>query len=115
MKTYELQLKMQLRPDDSFLYIIQCELYSEDTLEQRTVIQMPWTIPPTDEDGDGPEYTPLDSADTVRNLIGSTVSNAYHLYNEHKRPGVYFIFNDLSVRLKGEYTLKFSLIDLAAG
>lgn len=51
----------------------------------------------------------------VRNLIGSTVSNAYHLLNQQNQAGIYFIFHDLSVRTEGNFTLKFVFVNLAVG
>lgn len=51
----------------------------------------------------------------VRNLIGSTVSNAFHLQNQQNQAGTYFIFHDLSVRTEGIFTLKFIFVNLAAG
>lgn len=43
-----------------------------------------------------------------RNLTGSTIASGYLLTNLEKDIGVYFVFQDLSVRSEGAYTLKFS-------
>ncbi|KAF9427019.1 hypothetical protein BGZ76_002502, partial [Entomortierella beljakovae] len=43
-----------------------------------------------------------------RNLTGSTVASGNLLNNVHNEAGVYFIFQDISVRSEGTYTLKFS-------
>lgn len=96
------------------MFLAQCELYSADKTENRTIVYTPWSsITPafledqsTHKHGK-PEY--------VRNLIGSTVSNAYHLYNQSEQHGTYFIFHDLSVRTEGTFTLKFVFVNLAAG
>ncbi|GAN08639.1 conserved hypothetical protein [Mucor ambiguus] len=68
------------------------------------LVYTPWSA---NSSNDKPEY--------VRNLIGSSVSNAYHLYNEDNEPGTYFIFHDLSVRTEGTFVLKFVFANLAAG
>ncbi|KAG2212266.1 hypothetical protein INT47_001625 [Mucor saturninus] len=105
--------RIELKPEDSILFLAQCELYGADRCENRTIVYTPWSsmTPSFLEDGvhkhGKPEY--------VRNLIGSTVSNAYHLYNQSDQPGTYFIFHDLSVRTEGTFTLKFVFVNLAAG
>ncbi|KAI9250016.1 velvet factor, partial [Sporodiniella umbellata] len=56
-----------------------------------------------------------DKLEHVRNLIGSVASNAHYLYDQNTVPGIYFIFQDLSIRLEGVYTLKFIFINLEEG
>lgn len=99
---------------DSVLFLVHCQLYNEDGAIDRALVR---TISsPSDNyllqsntmvHKDKPEY--------VRNLIGSVVSNASYLYDENNIPGIFFIFQDLSVRLEGTYTLKFLLINLEEG
>lgn len=62
-----------------------------------------------------PKQKGVGKPEYVRNLIGSSVSNAYHLYNEHDQPGTYFIFHDLSIRTEGTFRLKFEFFNLSAG
>ncbi|CDR41637.1 CYFA0S07e04456g1_1 [Cyberlindnera fabianii] len=50
----------------------------------------------------------------TRNLIGSTVTNAVKLYDEQHQRGVWFVLSDLSIRIEGEFKLKFKLVDLAS-
>ncbi|KAL9539569.1 hypothetical protein MBANPS3_010185 [Mucor bainieri] len=95
---------IDLKPEDSILFLVQCELYNVGKTENRTLVYTPWSA---NSSNDKPEY--------VRNLIGSSVSNAYHLYNENNEPGTYFIFHDLSVRTEGTFVLKFVFANLAAG
>lgn len=83
---------------------MQCELLNIAKTENRTLVYTPWS---SNSSNEKPEY--------VRNLIGSSVSNAYHLYNEFDKPGTYFIFHDLSVRTEGAFVLKFVFANLAAG
>ncbi|KAG0053157.1 hypothetical protein BGZ83_001567 [Gryganskiella cystojenkinii] len=44
-----------------------------------------------------------------RNLLGSTVAAGNMLFNLENEQGVYFVFQDISVRSEGTFTLKFSL------
>ncbi|KAI9486159.1 MAG: velvet factor-domain-containing protein [Benjaminiella poitrasii] len=87
---------------DSTFFVVQCELYNKERTETRSIV-----------------YTPKahtkQPSDHYRNLVGSTVSNAYHLYDPDNKQGVYFIFHNLCVRTEGNYTLKFLFISLAAG
>ncbi|KAJ2079478.1 hypothetical protein H4R24_003746 [Coemansia sp. RSA 988] len=43
----------------------------------------------------------------VRNLVGTTVSNAYLLKDHNDQLNIFFIFHDLSVRTEGRFRLKF--------
>ncbi|KAF9088888.1 hypothetical protein BGX23_007031 [Mortierella sp. AD031] len=43
-----------------------------------------------------------------RNLTGSTVASGNLLFNLENEQGVYFVFQDVSVRSEGVFTLKFS-------
>ncbi|KAF9354609.1 hypothetical protein BGX34_010909, partial [Mortierella sp. NVP85] len=45
---------------------------------------------------------------TSRNLTGSIVASGNLLTSLEGEPGIYFVFQDLSVRSEGAYTLKFS-------
>ncbi|ODQ78208.1 hypothetical protein BABINDRAFT_162873 [Babjeviella inositovora NRRL Y-12698] len=56
---------------------------------------------------------PHASLQPVRNLIGNLVSNAYKLNDDTGNFGVWFIIPDLSIRIEGEFRLKFSLVDLS--
>ena len=101
---------------DSTLFLVQCELFNENRTEERNLVYTPWSTPTssttphinTNNTNNGkPNY--------VKNLIGSSYSNAYHLYDENQTPGIYFIFQDLSVRTEGSFTLKFVFFNLAPG
>lgn len=41
----------------------------------------------------------------VHNLLGPTVANAFKLFDEKDRPGIFFVFQDLSVRTEGKLVL----------
>ncbi|KAI8321210.1 hypothetical protein GQ54DRAFT_237303, partial [Martensiomyces pterosporus] len=51
-------------------------------------------------------------SDTVRNLIGSSISTGSKLQNLDSSLGIFFVFPDLSIRKDGEYRLRFSFFDL---
>lgn len=49
----------------------------------------------------------------TRNLIGNLVTNAFKLFDDKNEKGIWFILHDLSVRIEGEFKLKFSFVDLS--
>lgn len=48
----------------------------------------------------------------TRNLIGNLVTNAFKLFDEHNEKGIWFVLHDLSVRIEGEFKLKFTFVNL---
>ncbi|KAI0305929.1 velvet factor-domain-containing protein [Multifurca ochricompacta] len=48
-----------------------------------------------------------------RLLYGNLVSSPHYLRNLQGRPGVYFLFPDVSVRLQGRYVLQLTLMRLS--
>lgn len=50
----------------------------------------------------------------MRNLVGSSVSSATKLYDLDGKLGIYFIFQDVSLRTEGRFRLKFSLVDVGS-
>ncbi|KAI9270060.1 velvet factor-domain-containing protein [Helicostylum pulchrum] len=101
------------------LFVVQCDLVSEDGKEQRSHVFNPSsaTSPPTSSESvptTGTLLTFHDPAPT-RSLMGAVVSNAYQLMNGENKPGIYFVFQDLSVRIEGRFCLKFMFMNLSAG
>ncbi|KAI8056535.1 velvet factor-domain-containing protein [Gilbertella persicaria] len=102
------------------LFVVQCDLYSEDGKEQRGHVYNPSST--TSPNGTFEKPIPTtgtllsfqDPAPT-RSLMGAVVSNAYQLTDHHNQPGIFFIFQDLSVRVEGRFSLKFMFINLSAG
>lgn len=41
----------------------------------------------------------------TRTLVGPLSANATRLLDEHRKPGIFFLFQDLSVRTEGQYLL----------
>ncbi|GMM37338.1 hypothetical protein DASC09_046630 [Saccharomycopsis crataegensis] len=54
----------------------------------------------------------LDDPAPTRNLIGNNVTNAFKLYDEHNKLGIWFVLQDLSIRIEGKFKLRFSLFKL---
>lgn len=40
----------------------------------------------------------------TRTLVGPLSANACRLLDEHRKPGIFFLFQDLSIRTEGDYT-----------
>ncbi|KAI0320659.1 velvet factor-domain-containing protein [Amylostereum chailletii] len=68
--------------------------------------------------------TPRSSRDTIlpslpghvytRTLVGPLVANASRLLDEHRKPGVFFLFQDLSIRTEGSFRLRLRLMNIGA-
>lgn len=54
----------------------------------------------------------LDDPAPTRNLIGNNVTNAFKLYDENNNLGLWFVLQDLSIRIEGKFKLKFLLFKL---
>jgi hypothetical protein len=52
------------------------------------------------------------SGTVTRNLIGTTTSTAFRLTDENGQTGLWFIFQDLSIRTEGTFRLRFDMFDL---
>ncbi|KNC97960.1 uncharacterized protein SPPG_06949 [Spizellomyces punctatus DAOM BR117] len=74
--------------------IAHASLFSAHTPENQTIILNPFTSTPT----------PV--------LVGSLVSPCHVLTSPTGTPGLYFVFSDLSVRISGEFRLRFLVFDV---
>ncbi|KAJ3131590.1 hypothetical protein HDU90_008191 [Geranomyces variabilis] len=54
----------------------------------------------------------LDTSRYIQTLVGATVASCDPLIDVDGQPGMYFVYNDLSVRPQGSYRLKFLLVHL---
>lgn len=52
------------------------------------------------------------SGNVTKNLIGTAVASAHMLHDLNKNEGLWFVFQDLSVRTEGFFRLKFTMYDL---
>lgn len=57
----------------------------------------------------GASPRPGSSGLDVHNLLGPSVANAFKLFDEKDRLGVFFVFQDLSVRTEGTIDFSFTL------
>ncbi|KAH9943236.1 velvet factor-domain-containing protein [Epithele typhae] len=62
----------------------------------------PSTIPPL------PRHT------YTRTLVGPLASNACRLLDEHRKPAIFFLFQDLSIRTEGTFRLRLRLMNVGA-
>lgn len=67
------------------------------------------TIPTVVINEDGKEQY---NAVRMRNLAGATVASAEKLYDLDGNLGIFFIFQDISLRTEGVFKLEFSLMDI---
>jgi len=50
----------------------------------------------------------------TRTLVGPLSSNATRLLDEHRKPGIFFLFQDLSIRTEGTFRLRLRLMNVGA-
>ncbi|KAF9464858.1 velvet factor [Collybia nuda] len=50
----------------------------------------------------------------TRTLVGPLSANACRLLDEHRKPGIFFLFQDLSVRTEGTFRLRLRLMNVGA-
>ncbi|KAJ7087411.1 velvet factor [Mycena crocata] len=96
--------------------------YSHPPQQQQT----PYYPPPpsyTPNVPSGPPPPPQQPASTsgsgprnayTRTLVGPLSSNGYRLLDEHRKPGIFFLFQDLSVRTEGTFRLRLRLMNVGA-
>ncbi|KAI8097454.1 velvet factor [Halteromyces radiatus] len=104
----------------SFRYdhlVVHCDLYADDKDEPRNVVYLSST-----PSGGGARHKSISNNSTILSLpsqqvmkclVGTSISNAYELMTPSGEKGVFFIFDDLSIRIEGQYRLKFQLIDVS--
>ncbi|KAJ2773790.1 hypothetical protein IWQ57_001129 [Coemansia nantahalensis] len=107
---------------DIWRFVVSATLWAPNTEGDRSIVINPNTLPSsvpvyqvpgTSAPGTAAASTasssimPLSEPVKVRNLVGTTVSNAYLLKDHNDRLNIFFIFHDLSVRTEGRFRLKF--------
>lgn len=98
---------------DISMYVIHADIWSLDGQEDRNLVINPASLPSQSGSAHTSTVLSLNSPSTARNLMGSLVSSAYILTDESNVEGLHFVFQDLSVRTEGTFTLRFSFADLA--
>ncbi|KAJ1970542.1 hypothetical protein H4R35_005801 [Dimargaris xerosporica] len=115
---------------DTSFFVVHADLWSADTTAQQNLVLHPsltsQAASPSDHGSEGAAAsTRTDSPLAVktsggnrsrmveiRNLIGSPATSACKLYDNENQLGIFFIFQDLSIRTEGTFTLKFSFVDI---
>lgn len=100
------------------MFVAQCNLYTQDGKTMRHLVYHPSHKEITNTKENSAAFQNVLSFEKpmpMRNFLGALVSNAYQLTDANGEPGVFFIFQDLSVRTEGRFRLKFILMDLSAG
>ncbi|KAI4293666.1 hypothetical protein K525DRAFT_262663 [Schizophyllum commune Loenen D] len=64
--------------------------------------------------GDPKDKSDAQRATYTRTLVGPLSSNATRLLDEHRKPGIFFLFQDLSVRTEGTFRLRLRLMNVGA-
>ncbi|KAJ2808786.1 hypothetical protein H4R20_000644 [Coemansia guatemalensis] len=109
---------MQSEDVDIWKFVVSATLWAPHSDNDRSVVINPNTLPSS-----APVYQSSSSTSSaaaasssvmslsepvkVRNLVGTTVSNAYLLKDHNDQLNIFFIFHDLSVRTEGQFRLKF--------
>lgn len=93
-------------------YAVIVELYSADSTENLSIMSRPSRY--TETAGYPSASTLSSSVGPTRNLIGSLVATAQKLRDLNEELGIWFTFQDLSIRSEGIFTLKFSFVNLAS-
>ncbi|CDS13647.1 hypothetical protein LRAMOSA05823 [Lichtheimia ramosa] len=120
LQLFTIQPDNSLQPvtdiDVDCTFVVHCDLYDESGKENRSVVYVPSSIPPSEQHApQGPAGSlvlSLKSPRPIRNLLGTITANASRLFNDRNEPGVYFIFHDLSIRTDGRFSLKFLMLGL---
>ncbi|ANB12820.1 hypothetical protein AWJ20_1092 [Sugiyamaella lignohabitans] len=101
---------------DVSFYALLVELWTVDeTTNLSSVVQSPKAMSGPGASSRGSEGLPGSGrSQIVRNLIGTLVATAFKLYNLDDNLGIWFVLHDLSVRIEGEYKLKFSFVRLSS-
>ncbi|KAG0261583.1 hypothetical protein BG011_000872 [Mortierella polycephala] len=101
---------------DVNFYMVVADIYSTDQTTPCTLVTNPAVAPqalsmpgmPMGESAMSVLSLASSNPMASRNLTGSTVSSGNLLFNLENELGVYFVFQDISVRSEGVFTLKFS-------
>ncbi|KAF0492204.1 velvet factor [Gigaspora margarita] len=96
---------------DHSTMIVLAGLWSEDCKEERNLVINPSSIP-AQPSCSSSSIMSLNAPLCTRNLMGHCTSSAYMLNDHMNKLGIFFIFQDLSVRTEGTFTLKFSFCDV---
>ncbi|CAG8539898.1 28825_t:CDS:2 [Dentiscutata erythropus] len=96
---------------DHSTMVVVAGLWSKDCKEERILVINPSSVP-AQPSSSSSSVMSLNAPMCTRNLMGQCISSAYVLNDHMNKLGIFFIFQDLSVRTEGTFTLKFSFCDI---
>jgi hypothetical protein len=101
------------REIDTTFFVVIVDLWSPDQASELNLVVH--TAAPTVITSESSERPSSHSgiASCTRNLVGSLVASASKLYDLSGELGIFFVFQDLSIRTEGQFRLKFSFVNLA--
>ena len=98
------------------MFVVHADLWCADGTQERNLVVNPsYMAPATAAAPNGnlnASVMRLNAPPQTRNLLGSVVSSADHLQGPDGKSGIYFVFQDLSVRTEGTFSLKFAFTNL---
>ncbi|KAJ2156804.1 hypothetical protein GGF46_004946 [Coemansia sp. RSA 552] len=101
---------------DSWKFVVSATLWAPYSDHDRSIVINPNTLPSSvpvyqastsSAAAAASSVMSLSEPVKVRNLVGTTVSNAYLLKDDKDQLSIFFIFHDLSVRTEGRFRLQF--------
>ncbi|KAJ2849342.1 hypothetical protein IWW36_002700 [Coemansia brasiliensis] len=105
---------MQSEDVEIWKFVVSATLWAPHTENDRSIVINPNTLPSSvpmyqssSSSAAAASVMSLSEPVKVRNLVGTTVSNAYLLKDHNDQLSIFFIFHDLSVRTEGQFRLKF--------
>ncbi|KAJ2450594.1 hypothetical protein EV183_004195 [Coemansia sp. RSA 2336] len=102
---------MQSEDVEIWKFVVSASLWAPHTENDRSIVINPNTLPSSvpvyQSSSAAASVMSLSEPVKVRNLVGTTVSNAYLLKDHNDQLSIFFIFHDLSVRTEGQFRLKF--------
>ncbi|TFK55605.1 hypothetical protein OE88DRAFT_639058 [Heliocybe sulcata] len=95
------------------LYASASAAYSQNTHASSAHAQYQAPYPPNPAPAP-PPAVPLPRHTYTRTLVGPLAANASRLLDENRRPGIFFLFQDLSIRTEGTFRLRLRLMNIGA-
>lgn len=106
----------QPQPVDTGMYASASYAQQQHQQQQQAQAQATFAHPPGYAQHTTPPSTipPLPRHTYTRTLVGPLSANACRLLDEHRKPGIFFLFQDLSIRTEGTFRLRLRLMNVGA-
>ncbi|EPQ59151.1 hypothetical protein GLOTRDRAFT_70328 [Gloeophyllum trabeum ATCC 11539] len=96
------------------MYASASAAYAQHVQSSSTHAQYHQASYPTNPAPAPPPTVPLPRHTYTRTLVGPLAANACRLVDEHRKPGIFFLFQDLSIRTEGTFRLRLRLMNIGA-